>query len=43
MLRETAERIDAAGGSPFRASVELGLRTTPIMRDWLREQIDATD
>ena len=28
---------------PFRASVELGLRTTPIMRDWLREQLAETD
>ena len=43
MLRDTAERIDAVGGHPFRASVELGLRTTPIMRDWLREQLAETD
>ena len=41
MLRETAERIDAAGGHPFRASVDLGLRTTAVMRDWLAEQTAA--
>jgi PadR family transcriptional regulator AphA len=43
MLRETAERIDAAGGHPFRASVDLGLRTTAVMRDWLAEQTAAAD
>jgi PadR family transcriptional regulator, regulatory protein AphA len=42
MLRDTAARIDAAGGHPFRASVELGLRTAPVMRDWLAEQLDET-
>jgi PadR family transcriptional regulator, regulatory protein AphA len=41
MLRDTAERIDAAGGHPFRPTVELGLRTTTVMREWLREQLDA--
>jgi PadR family transcriptional regulator AphA len=39
MLRETAERIDAVGGHPFRATVDLGLRTTAVMRAWLREQL----
>ena len=42
MLRETAERIDAAGGHAFRPTVDLGLRTTAVMRDWLREQLDAS-
>jgi DNA-binding PadR family transcriptional regulator len=40
MLRETAERIDAAGGHAFRPTVDLGLRTTDVMRAWLREQLD---
>jgi DNA-binding PadR family transcriptional regulator len=39
MLRETAERIDAAGGHAFRPTVDLGLRTTTVMRDWLSEQL----
>ena len=39
MLRETAERIDAIGGHPFAPTVDLGLRTTAVMRDWLREQL----
>ena len=39
MLRQTAERIDAAGGHPFRPTVDLGLRTTAVMREWLREQL----
>jgi PadR family transcriptional regulator, regulatory protein AphA len=44
MLRETAERIDASGGHAFRPTVDLGLRTTVVMRDWLREQLaDAED
>ena len=41
MLRETAERIDAAGGHPFRPTVDLGLRTTAVMREWLAEQLAA--
>jgi PadR family transcriptional regulator, regulatory protein AphA len=44
MLRETAERIDASGGHAFRPTVDLGLRTTMVMREWLREQLaDAAD
>ena len=39
MLRETAERIGAIGGHPFAPTVDLGLRTTAVMRDWLREQL----
>jgi PadR family transcriptional regulator, regulatory protein AphA len=40
MLEETAERLDALEEAhPFRPTVELGLRTTAVMRDWLREQI----
>ena len=39
MLRETAERIDAAGGHAFRPTVDLGLRTTAVMTEWLREQL----
>ena len=42
MLRETAERIDAAGGHPFRPTVDLGLRTTAVMREWLAEQLADT-
>ena len=39
MLRETSERIGAIGGHPFAPTVDLGLRTTAVMRDWLREQL----
>jgi DNA-binding PadR family transcriptional regulator len=39
MLRETEQRIDAAGGHAFRPTVDLGLRTTAVMTDWLREQL----
>jgi PadR family transcriptional regulator, regulatory protein AphA len=44
MLEMTRERIDAlkGGAHPFRPTVELGLRTTAVMREWLREQLDAT-
>ena len=27
--------------TPFRPIVDLGLRTTAVMREWLREQLDA--
>ena len=43
MLRETAERIDAAGGHAFRPTVDLGLRTTAVMTEWLREQLAQAD
>lgn len=40
MLEQTAERLDAlAEPHPFRPTVDLGLRTTAVMREWLREQI----
>ncbi len=39
MLREASERIGAIGGHPFAPTVDLGLRTTAVMRDWLREQL----
>jgi PadR family transcriptional regulator, regulatory protein AphA len=40
VLEETAERLDTLEEPhPFRPTVELGLRTTAVMRDWLREQI----
>jgi PadR family transcriptional regulator AphA len=39
MLREVSERIGAIGGHPFAPTVDLGLRTTAVMRDWLREQL----
>jgi hypothetical protein len=42
-LQETAERLDAMGGHPFRPTVDLGLRTGAVMDEWLREQIDALD
>jgi PadR family transcriptional regulator AphA len=42
-LRETAGRIDAAGGSPFRPTVDLGLRTGAVMHAWLREQLAALE
>jgi PadR family transcriptional regulator, regulatory protein AphA len=40
MLEQTAARLDALGEPhPFRPTVDLGLRTTAVMREWLREQI----
>jgi DNA-binding PadR family transcriptional regulator len=42
-LQETAERLDAMGGHPFRPTVDLGLRTGAVMDEWLREQIAATE
>jgi DNA-binding PadR family transcriptional regulator len=41
MLQEIAERVDATGGHPFRPTVDLGLRTTAVMREWLTEQLEA--
>jgi PadR family transcriptional regulator AphA len=43
MLRETADRIDETGGHPFRPTLDLGLGTTAVMREWLAEQIAHTD
>jgi len=39
MLREISDRIGDTGGHPFAPTVDLGLRTTTVMRDWLREQL----
>jgi PadR family transcriptional regulator AphA len=39
MLREVSERIAAIDGHPFAPTVDLGLRTTAVMRDWLGEQL----
>lgn len=43
MLRELDERIVAGGGSAFHPTVTLGLRTVPVMRAWLQEQLAALD
>ena len=41
MLRTTAEQLDALPHRhPFRGTVELGLRTSTVMQQWLREQAD---
>ncbi len=38
-LRETAELLDSMEHEhPFRRTVDLGLRTSAVMQDWLREQ-----
>ena len=42
MLRETARAHRRAGGHAVPPTVDLGLRTTAVMRDWLREQLDAS-
>jgi DNA-binding PadR family transcriptional regulator len=42
MLRDINERIGDAGGHPFAPTVDLGLRTTTVMREWLREQLEAS-
>jgi DNA-binding PadR family transcriptional regulator len=43
-LAGTAERLDALGRAhPFRATVDLGQRTTAVMCDWLREQLAEAD
>jgi hypothetical protein len=42
MLEDIAERLDTLEEPhPFRPTVELGLRTTGVMRQWLREQLEA--
>ena len=38
-IHSAAKRIGAIGGHPFAPTVDLGLRTTAVMRDWLREQL----
>jgi DNA-binding PadR family transcriptional regulator len=41
-LEEIAEAIAAGGGtSPFQPAVDLGLRISPVMEQWLRDQLDA--
>jgi hypothetical protein len=43
MLEDTAERLDALDAPhPFRPTVDLGLRTVAVMREWLQEQIAAS-
>lgn len=43
MLADVAEQLDALEGPhPFRGTVDLGLRTTSVMLDWLNEQLEAT-
>jgi DNA-binding PadR family transcriptional regulator len=43
MLLGTDAAIEAAGGSPLQPTVTLGRRMNAVMRDWLREQLDALD
>jgi DNA-binding PadR family transcriptional regulator len=39
-LQERADELDALDHPhPFRATVDLGLRTTAVMREWLQEQL----
>ena len=41
MLRTTAQQLHALPHKhPFRGTVELGLRTSTVMRQWLREQAE---
>jgi PadR family transcriptional regulator AphA len=43
-LQELAERLDAVPHpQAFRSTVELGLRLTSVMRDWLTEQLSTLD
>ena len=40
MLEQTAQRLDAMDTPhPFRPTVDLGLRTSAVMREWLVEQL----
>jgi PadR family transcriptional regulator AphA len=46
--RETLEQIAAAiaeagGGSPFLPAVDLGLRISPVMEQWIRDQLAVLD
>lgn len=44
MLEEIQRRIDEDGGrSPFAPAVDLGLRISPVMEQWLRDQLAALD
>jgi PadR family transcriptional regulator, regulatory protein AphA len=44
MLDEIAAQIDALDHPhPFRPTVDLGQRTTAVMRDWLQEQLDSAE
>jgi len=41
-LEEIQRRIDEGGGhSPFAPAVDLGLRFSPVMEQWLRDQLEA--
>jgi hypothetical protein len=44
MLEETAVQLDALDRPhPFRPTVDLGQRTTAVMREWLQEQLDSAE
>jgi PadR family transcriptional regulator AphA len=41
-LNEIATQLDGLDyDHPFRPTVDLGMRTVPVMRQWLQEQLDA--
>jgi DNA-binding PadR family transcriptional regulator len=40
-LEQIAAAIAAGGGSPFEPAVDLGLRLSPVMEQWLRDQLAA--
>jgi PadR family transcriptional regulator AphA len=42
-LREIDRRVRQEGGSPIKPTLDLGLRTSAVMREWLQEQLDALD
>src|SRR5689334_21796771 len=40
-LEEIRAAIAEAGGSPFEPAVDLGLRMSPVMEQWIRDQLAA--
>jgi PadR family transcriptional regulator, regulatory protein AphA len=38
-LEEIRAAIEAGGGSPFAPAVDLGLRISPVMEQWIRDQL----
>src|SRR4051812_6394639 len=40
-LEQIRAAIEAGGGSPFEPAVDLGLRLSPVMEGWLRDQLAA--
>jgi len=40
-LEEIRAAIAEAGGSPFEPAVDLGLRMSPVMEEWIRDQLAA--